>query len=72
MKSIKRGMSCTAGIYPHDSGLDVKVSESKSGLKAMPERDASKISASQIYIFRREEDDPRVAFLPLCCTTSDE
>jgi hypothetical protein len=72
MKSIKRGMSCTAGIYPHDSGLDVKVSESESGIKAISEGNPSKISTSLIYIFRSEKDDPRVAFLPLCCTTSDE
>src|SRR5579859_6831911 len=72
MKSIKRGLSCTAGIYPHDSGLDVRVSGSKSDIKVMPEGEPSKSPTSRIYIFRREEDDPKVAFLPLCCTTSDE
>ena len=72
MKSIKRRMRCTAGIYPHDSRLGVKVSESETSLKSIPEGDSGKIPTSQVYIFRREEDDPRVAFLPLCCTTSDE
>src|SRR5258708_12495646 len=72
MKSIKRSLSCTAGIYPHDSRLDVKVSGPIYDFKAKTEGISRKLSTLRIYIFRREEDDPRVAFLPLCFTTSDD
>ena len=33
MKSIKRNLSCTAGIYPQESELNVRVSELESGEK---------------------------------------
>jgi hypothetical protein len=65
-------LSCTAGIYPQDSGLDVRVSGLTSWLKTMPEGKASEIRTSWIYLFGKKGDDPKVAFLPLCCTTSDE
>jgi hypothetical protein len=72
MKSIKHGMSCTAGIYPHGDRSDVRVSELIFGLKAMTEAEASETRTSWIDVFRNEEDGSKVAFMPLCCTTSDE